>query len=34
MIALAILPLAVRKSPGVPSMFQTLAFSGIFAGAG
>lgn len=31
---LAVLPLAVRKSPGVPSMFQSMAFSGIFAGAG
>ena len=33
-VALAILPLAVKKSPGVPSMFQSMAFAGIFAGAG
>jgi abortive infection bacteriophage resistance protein len=32
--ALAMLPLAVKKSPGIPSMFQTMAFSAIFAGAG
>jgi hypothetical protein len=32
--ALAVLPLAVKKSPGIPSMVQTMAFSGIFAGAG
>ncbi|KAI8336485.1 altered inheritance of mitochondria protein 19 [Blakeslea trispora] len=31
---LAALPLAVKRSPGVPSMFQSMAFSAIFAGAG
>ncbi|KAI8077307.1 altered inheritance of mitochondria protein 19 [Gilbertella persicaria] len=31
---LAALPLAVKKSPGVPSMFQSMAFSAIFGGAG
>ncbi|KAI9353139.1 altered inheritance of mitochondria protein 19 [Pilaira anomala] len=33
-VSLAVLPLAVRKSPGVPSMFQTMTFASIFAGAG
>ncbi|KAI8888706.1 hypothetical protein K501DRAFT_320673 [Backusella circina FSU 941] len=33
-LSLAMLPLAVKKSPGIPSMFQTMAFSAIFAGAG
>ncbi|KAI8071927.1 hypothetical protein BDF21DRAFT_445568 [Thamnidium elegans] len=32
--SIALLPLAVKKSPGVPSMFQTMAFAGIFGGAG
>jgi hypothetical protein len=31
---LAALPLSVRKSPGIPGLFQTMAFAGIFAGAG
>ncbi|KAG2237954.1 hypothetical protein INT48_002515 [Thamnidium elegans] len=27
-LPIALLPLAVKKSPGVPSMFQTMAFAG------
>ncbi|KAI7900096.1 altered inheritance of mitochondria protein 19 [Cokeromyces recurvatus] len=33
-LTLATLPLSIRKSPGIPSLFQTIAFSSIFAGAG
>lgn len=32
--ALATLPLSVKKMPGIPGLFQTMAFAGIFAGAG
>ncbi|KAL7321776.1 hypothetical protein PS15m_001510 [Mucor circinelloides] len=31
---LATLPLSVKKMPGIPGLFQTMAFAGIFAGAG
>ncbi|KAL9557495.1 hypothetical protein MBANPS3_001349 [Mucor bainieri] len=31
---LATLPLSVKKAPGIPGLFQTMAFAGIFAGAG
>ncbi|CDH52154.1 hypothetical protein RO3G_10011 [Lichtheimia corymbifera JMRC:FSU:9682] len=30
----ASLPYSVKKIPGMPSMFQTMAFTAIFAGAG
>ncbi|KAI9478647.1 MAG: altered inheritance of mitochondria protein 19 [Benjaminiella poitrasii] len=33
-LTLATLPLSARKSPGIPSVLQTVAFSAIFAGAG
>lgn len=34
LLALATLPLSVKKAPGIPGLFQTMAFAGIFAGAG
>ncbi|KAI8994594.1 altered inheritance of mitochondria protein 19 [Pilobolus umbonatus] len=33
-LSLAVLPLSVRKSAGIPSLFQTMAFSAVFGGAG
>ena len=33
-IAFATIPLATKRLPGMPSLLQSFAFGGIFAGAG
>ncbi|KAI9306363.1 hypothetical protein BJ944DRAFT_160028 [Cunninghamella echinulata] len=33
-LSLATLPLAAKKAPGIPSIFQAIAFSAIYGGAG